>query len=260
MPRLSVDIDLTYLPLDDFATALSNIEQALFRIKNNLNKMLPGVRISDEGKRSKLFISARGVLVKVEVNTTGRGSIYEPVMIDLCQKAQDEFDYFVSMRLLPPGQILGSKICAALDRQHPRDLFDVQYILNDTGITQEIKEGFLFYLLSHERPLHELLSPNWKDQKQAMETQFAGMTADAFTYELYEQTKENLLNTLHNSLTKTDKQFLLEFKSLQPDWSIYDFQQFPGIKWKLENLKKLKEMNPEKHQGQLGLLRQSLLK
>jgi predicted nucleotidyltransferase component of viral defense system len=114
-------------------------------------------------------------------------------MMDLCERAQEEFDVFVSMRVLPQGQIFGSKICAALDRQHPRDLFDVNYLLKNEGITKEIKEGFLFYLLGHGRPINEVLSPNWKDQKQAMETQFAGMSEESFTYEDYEQTREAML-------------------------------------------------------------------
>jgi predicted nucleotidyltransferase component of viral defense system len=258
MPRLSVDIDLTYLPLEDFETSKANINAALQTIMNNLKKVLQEVKITFEENNSKLYINAKGVLVKVEVNLTGRGSLYEPVMMDLCEKAQEEFDVFVNMRVLPHAQIYGSKICAALDRQHPRDLFDVQYILKTEGITKQIKEGFLFYLLSHVRPINELLSPNWKDQKQAMETQFSGMTIDQFSYEHYEQTKIELLNSILESLTESDKQFLLNFKNLNPDWTLYNFHGFPGITWKMENLRKLKENNPEKHKKLLKLLKQTL--
>ena len=258
MPRLSVDIDLTYLPIEDFETSKVNINTALQSIMKNIKKVLPEVKIGFEENNSKLYINAKGVLVKVEVNLTGRGTLYEPLLMDLCDKAQEKFDVFVRMKVLPHGQIFGSKICAALDRQHPRDLFDVSYILNNEGVTKEIKEGFLFYLLSHARPIHELLSPNWKDQKQAMETQFSGMTIDEFNYELYEQTKIDLLNSILESLTESDKQFLLDFKNLNPNWSIYDFQRYPGIAWKMENLKRLKENNPDKHKNLLASLKRSL--
>lgn len=258
MPRLSVDIDLTYLPLEDYETSRNNINAALQRIMANIKKVLPEVKITYEEKNSKLYINAKGVLVKVEVNLTGRGSLHTPVMMDLCQRAQEEFDAFVSMRILPHGQIFGSKICAALDRQHPRDLFDVRYLLNNEGITNEVKEGFLFYLLGHGRPINEVLSPNWKDQKQAMETQFTGMSVDDFGYEDYEQTRIMLLNTLHESLTEADRKFLLSIKDLKPDWTIYDFERFPGIAWKLENLQKLKQANPEKHAKLFEALRQKL--
>lgn len=38
MPRLSVDIDLTYIPFDDRETALKNISDGLERIKSDLEK------------------------------------------------------------------------------------------------------------------------------------------------------------------------------------------------------------------------------
>lgn len=258
MPRLSVDIDLTYLPLENFEISRSNINAALQRIMGSIIKILPEVKINYEERNSKLYVSIKGVLVKVEVNLTGRGSLHAPVMMDLCEKAQEEFDAFVTMSVLPRGQIFGSKICAALDRQHPRDLFDVSYLLNNEGITTEVKEGFLFYLLGHGRPINEVLSPNWKDQQQAIETQFAGMSVDNFSYENYRQTREALLNAIHKSLTASDKKFLLGFKNLKPDWTIYDFERFPSIEWKIENLKKLKANNPEKHAKLFEALKQTL--
>ena len=258
MPRLSVDIDLTYLPFENFEISRSNINAALKRIMGSTIKILPEVKINYEERNSKLYVSIKGVLVKVEVNLTGRGSLHAPVMMDLCEKAQEEFDAFVNMKVLPHGQIFGSKICAALDRQHPRDLFDVSYLLNSEGITTEVKEGFLFYLLGHGRPIHEVLSPNWKDQQQAIETQFAGMSVDNFSYGDYTQTREALLNAIHKSLTAADKKFRLGFKNLEPDWTIYDFERFPSIEWKLENLKKLKANNPEKQAKLFEALKQSL--
>ncbi|MEO6837860.1 MAG: nucleotidyl transferase AbiEii/AbiGii toxin family protein [Ginsengibacter sp.] len=258
MPRLSVDIDLTYLPLENFEISRSNINAALKRIMTSIIKILPEVKINYEERNSKLYVSIKGVLVKVEVNLTGRGALHTPVMMDLCEKAQEEFDAFVSMNVLPRGQIFGSKICAALDRQHPRDLFDLSYLLNNEGITTEVKEGFLLYLLGHGRPINEVLSPNWKDQQQAIETQFAGMSVDNFSYEDYRQTREAILNAIHKSLTTADKKFLLGFKNLEPDWTIYDFELFPSIKWKLENLKKLKANNPEKHAKLFEALKQTL--
>jgi predicted nucleotidyltransferase component of viral defense system len=258
MPRLSVDIDLTYLPLENFEISRLNINAALKRIMSSIIKIHPEVKINYEERNSKLYVRIKGVLVKVEVNLTGRGSLHSPVMMDLCEKAQEEFDVFVSMRVLPYGQIFGSKICAALDRQHPRDLFDMSYLLNNGGITPEVKVGFLFYLLGHARPINEVLSPNWKDQQQAIETQFAGMSIDNFSYEDYRQTRKALLNSIHKSLTAGDKKFLLGFKNLEPDWTIYDFERFPSIQWKLDNLKKLKANNPEKHAQLFEALKRTL--
>ncbi len=249
MPRLSVDIDLTYLVLEEYDISKAHINEALQRIMANIKKVIPGVKIRYEEKVSKLFISENNATIKVEVNLTGRGSLHPVVKMEVCERVQEEFDVSVSMNLLPQGQIFGSKICAALDRQHPRDLFDVKYLLNNEGFTKEIKEGFLFYLLGHSRPINEVLHPNWQDQKQAMETQFSGMSKEDFTYEDYEGTREALLKVIHESLTDEDKKFILSLKDLKPDWTVYNFEKFPGIAWKLENLQKLKDKNPEKHQA-----------
>jgi predicted nucleotidyltransferase component of viral defense system len=247
MPRLSVDIDLTYLPLEDFLSSQKNINAALKRIIQHLNKVRAAIRIHDDSDNCKLLINDEGVTVKVEVNLIARGSLRPPVKMTLCQKAQEEFDVYVEMKTLPQGLLFGSKICAALDRQHPRDLFDVQYLLNEEGISEEVMEGFLFYLISHSRPIHELLSPNWQDQSSAIESQFSGMTNIDFTYSDYEQVREKLLNALLSKLTESDKRFLLSVKNLEPDWSIYKFDMFPGIRWKLQNIEKLKKANPDKY-------------
>lgn len=142
MPRLSVDIDLTYLPIEDRATTLANIATALERIKINLEKIIPDACITHRKDAAKLQVSARGVVVKLEVNLVMRGTIHPPVKMQLCQKAQNELEAFAAIDVVPIGHLYGGKICAALDRQHPRDLFDVKYLLENEGFTNEIKEGF----------------------------------------------------------------------------------------------------------------------
>jgi predicted nucleotidyltransferase component of viral defense system len=183
MPRLSVDIDLTYLPLEDFETSRLHINEALQRIVVNIQKVLPDSKIHHEEKTCKLIVNDKMVSVKVEVSLMGRGSIYEPRVMELCIKAQEEFGAYVETRVLNYGLLFGGKICAALDRQHPRDLFDVLYLLNNEGFTDEVKSGFLFYLLGHSRPMLEILAPNMQDQRRALETQFSGMTTERFTYD-----------------------------------------------------------------------------
>jgi hypothetical protein len=141
----------------------------------------------------------------------------------LCQTAQKEFEAYCEMPVVPIGQLHGGKICAALDRQHPRDLFDVKYILQNEGINKDVKIGLLYSLLSSARPLHELLNPHFQDQHEAMENQFAGMTEEPFTYEDFEAIRIQLVETIHKSLSEEDKAFLLLFNRLEPDWDIYDF-------------------------------------
>ncbi len=258
MPRLSVDIDLTYLPLEDFETSQLHINESLKRIVINIKKVLPESKVQHDEKVCKLIVNEKGVSVKVEVSVMGRGSIYEPEVMKLCLKAQEEFDAYVEVNVLNYGLLFGGKICAALDRQHPRDLFDVLYLLNNEGFTDEVKSGFIFYLLGHSRPMHEILAPHMKDQSSVMETQFSGMTAERFTYDDYEKTRESLLKVIHQRLTESDKIFLMGILKLQPDWTIYDFKEFPSVKWKLQNLEKLKRENQEKYQSMIDQLQKVL--
>lgn len=258
MPKLSVDIDLTYVPIENRETSLGNIAKALDRIKSNIEKVIPSVHIVHNIHQAKLLISARGVTVKLEVNLIGRGLMGESSNMPLCTKAQNEFNAFCAVNIVSVGQLYGGKICAALDRQHPRDMFDVKYLLNNEGFTDEIKKGFFFRLLSSERPINEVLFANFQDQRAALANQFAGMTEDDFSYEEYEEVRKRLFETIHQSLTEEDKRFLLSVKAGTPDWSIHDFERYPAIAWKLQNLNRLKETNVRKHNEQYEALKRKL--
>jgi len=258
MPRLSVDIDLTYHPIEDRASSLTNISMALENIKRNVESLIPNAKIIHQQAVTKLQIAHNGTQVKIEVNQTNRGTLDLPKKLALCSKAQEDFDAFCAIQVVQNGQLFGGKICAALDRQHPRDLFDVKYFLRDNSFTKEIKTGFMLCLLSSNRPINELLFPHLLDQHSVMSNQFEGMSFEPFAYDDFEATRQTLLTKLHDSLTLEDKQFLLSVKNLTPDWSIYNFERFPAIQWKLSNLQKLKEQNPKKHTEQLNRLRDKL--
>ena len=258
MPRLSVDIDLTYIPIEDRATSFANIAKALEKIKATIEATIPSVAVSHKQEICKLLISLPGADIKLEVNQIGRGVLSEPVKMTLCEKAQNDFDSYCVVPVVPLGQLYGGKICAAIDRQHPRDLFDVKYLLQNEGFSEEIKKGFLLCLLSSARPIHELISPNFQDQRLAMKNQFEGMSSEAFTYEEYENVRAKLVETINNNLTEADRNFLLSFKNLTPDWSIYDFQSFPAVQWKSQNLQKLQAKEPNKHKEQYEALKKIL--
>ena len=258
MPRLSVDIDLTYIPIEDRETTLANIRTALGKIKTRIEKVVPDVRVIDRSERGKLQISQSGTVIKLEVNLVGRGTLDAPLELPLCLRAQEEFEAFCSIQTVPFEQLYGGKICAALDRQHPRDIFDVKYLLETEGFSQKIKKGFFLCLLGSDRPIHEIIDPNLQDQRATLENHFVGMSNEDFIYEEFETVRRRLIDTIHESLTEEDKEFLLSVKNLEPDWSIYDFSRFPAIVWKLQNLQRLKENNPEKHSQQTENLRKTL--
>jgi predicted nucleotidyltransferase component of viral defense system len=246
MPRLSVDIDLTYIPIEDRNKSLKNITKALERVKVRIEKILPEVQITLNKEILKLQINTPKAQIKIEVNQINRGLLDKSVQLQLCEKAQDEFNAFCVIPVVSLAQLYGGKICAALDRQHPRDLFDVKYLLQNEGFTNDIKKGFIMCLLSSNRPLNEMLQPHFNDQRQALANQFEGMSSESFTYKDFENSRIQLLDTINDNLTAKDKEFLLGFNNLTPDWSIYNFERFPAVQWKLQNLRKLKAKNPEK--------------
>jgi len=258
MPRLSVDIDLTYLPIEDRNTSITQIAEALERVKANIERVIPKVRVIHRKDAAKLQISANGVDVKMEVNLVNRGTLSHPVEMPLCAKAQNDFESFCVVPVVSVGQLFGGKICAALDRQHPRDLFDVKYLLQNEGFSEQVKEGFLLCLLCSDRPINEIITPNFLNQRSALDNQFSGMSDEAFSYEEYENVREKLVKTIHGNLTDKDKTFLLSVKNLTPDWSVYDFKRFPAIAWKLQNLQKLKDKNADKHREQYEALERKL--
>lgn len=247
MPRLSVDIDLTYVPLEDRETSFANIAAALGEIRERVLKKVPGVGVEHRKDAHKLLVATKDALVKVEVSQIVRGVIGAVEEIPLCERAQERFDSFCAIAVVPHGQLYGGKVCAAMDRQHPRDIFDVKYLLAHEGFTEAVKQGFLFRLLSSERAVQDVLFPNRLDQRKAFENQFVGMTEEPFTYEEYEAVRETMIATVQGSITEEDKAFILGVKNAEPDWSHYPFGGYPSIMWKQQNLLKLKENNPVKH-------------
>ncbi|MGI9229721.1 MAG: nucleotidyl transferase AbiEii/AbiGii toxin family protein [Gammaproteobacteria bacterium] len=258
MPRLSIDIDLTYVPIENRLESLRNIKSSLQHIKERLEKVIPNARLEHQHESSRILVSLADSNIKIEVNQIRRGVLGKPSKLPLRDAVQDEFSVFCEMPIVPHGQLYGGKICAALDRQHPRDLFDVKYLLDDEGFTEEIKTGFLLGLVSSNRPISEIIAPNFLNQRELLEYSFEGMSEEPFTYEDFEGTRERLVSTIHKNLTDIDKEFLLSVKNATPDWSVHNFEKFPAVQWKLHHLQKLRDANPEKFKEQYDRLKREL--
>jgi predicted nucleotidyltransferase component of viral defense system len=262
MPRLSVDVDLTYVPFSEDRNAdLESIRLALESIKTRLKQRIPAIRFSDlqrAAEELKLICATPEATIKIEVNQINRGVIAESQTMVLCDKAQEEFDRFCEITTVSMGQLWGGKVNAALARQHPRDMFDMRNLFEGVGYTEEIKAGFIFFLLCGNRPFHELLNPQRLDQRTVFDSQFSGMTDRAFSYQEFEDVREHTISEVNKSLTDSDKAFLLAFAKGKPVWQDVDYSAFPAIRWKLFNIDKLKATNPQKYQQQIDLLVQAL--
>ncbi len=254
--RLSVDIDVTYIPIEDRNTSLQRINEALERISDRVKRTFRDVRIIPRLDISKITCENRGCQVKIEVNQTKRGLVCgDAVLCPLCEKAQEMFGMEVDARIVSIPQLYGGKISAALSRQHPRDLFDVKQM--DIPLT-DVKEGLIFCLLGSDRPIHESFAPNLIDQHEAMERQFSGMSEIPFTYNDFEATREKLISDVNSVMTEEDKRFLIGFEELAADWEntpYSSFREYPSVRWKMQNLQKLKASNPKKLKAEADKLR-----
>lgn len=265
MPRLSVDIDLTYVNVDSRDTALNNIQDGLSRIKLDIEKNVSDVKVHSVplggGTDVKLNVQGYNAQIKIEVNTITRGNVFPTVLMPVVDSVQDKFDKFAAINVVSIAELYGGKICAAIDRQHPRDIFDVKLLLQNEGFTDEIWDGVKLGLISHYKPISELISPVLKDQQSAFEKQFAGMSDIPFSYEDYLEIREILIQALRERLTEVDKNFLLSFEQGEPEWDLFPvpvLRDLSAIKWKLLNIEKLKENNPAKHHKLLSDLREVL--
>ena len=263
MPRLSVDIDLTFLPILNREETFTEIFSALQRIKKNIEESLLGAKVKLIQAKSvpvptSFYVAYQNIEIKVEVNFVLRGSAFPTVISTLCKSAVQEFNIDIEVVTLSIADLYGGKICAALDRQHPRDLFDIMILQDNEGITEEIRKSFIVYLASHSRPMNELLAPNFKDISLIYENEFIGMTKHSVELSSLYAARLKLLATLKQDLTPSEKQFLISIKEGTPEWSalgIPGIQNLPGIQWKLSNIQK---MLPEKRKNVLEKLKEAL--
>lgn len=256
MPRYSVDIDLTYIPIESREESLKHINEHLKTLKVDIERAIPGIRVTHKSDVLKLQCSFNGAMVKIEVNGTKRGVLGEVEIVELCTKAQEEFQAYCKARIVPYSQLYGGKITAALSRQHPRDLFDCKYM--EMQSIEQIKDGFFLCLLGSDKPFVESLAPNPIDQEDALDNQFNGMTDIEFTYTDYQKARTEIIDMVNNCLTEIDKEFLLSFEQGSPNWSLCcagNLSAYPSVQWKLLNIRKLKQLNPKKFQEGIDKLR-----
>ncbi|MCA6070392.1 MAG: nucleotidyl transferase AbiEii/AbiGii toxin family protein [Endomicrobium sp.] len=261
LPRVSVDIDLAYVGFEKREIAFKNIDDALLRISNKLNKIsIKSTIITCYDGIKKILCSFGLAEIKIETNYNARGCIYEPVFMPINHKIVEGYGVFLDFRILSVAELYGGKIHAAINRQHPRDLFDIKILLQNEAITPEIKSAFIYTILIDSGAHYELLNPTVKNQQSAFEKYFNGMSELPFTHQDHEETLKKLIETIHHSLTEKDKAFILNFYSLNPNWelvNIPNLQKLPAVQWKILNLQNLQKMNKTKFNEQLFKIQQA---
>ncbi|MFC1502378.1 nucleotidyl transferase AbiEii/AbiGii toxin family protein [bacterium] len=261
-PRLSVDLDLTYVPVIDRTSSLQNITQSLIKISERAQKDIQDIsiipkRLSD-GTISTLLVKEESTQIKVEVNLVIRGTIHPCNDMNMCPLGVAMLEQAPKARVLSFPDLYGGKIYAALDRQHPRDLFDIKLLLENESLTEEVRKAFIVYLISHSRSMVELLDPHFKDLRPVFENEFQGMTREPVTLQDLINVRKNLIQRIHHDLTNNERRFILSVKDRHPDWSLLGIQNvenLPAVQWKLKNLNR---MNDKRHNDAVEKLKQCL--
>jgi len=264
LPRLSVDLDLVFadhaVPREQ---ALGLINAALKTAEARLKERGMQTRMvaPPELGETKLLVRRGAIEVKIEVNVVMRGTVHPVRDVGLCETASDLLMAELELPLVSLADAYGGKLVAALDRQQPRDLFDVMQLLEHEGITPEIRRAFVVYLASHNRPVHEVLSPKLRDIQQDYERTFVGMTSEPVELEILLAVREHLVQEMTRTLDSAERQFLLSLVSGSPEWDLLDVEHLeglPGVRWKLHNLERLKAKDKRRFAEQFELLERLL--
>jgi predicted nucleotidyltransferase component of viral defense system len=245
MPRLSVDLDLTYLPIADRITSLQAIDDAMRRLEKIIETGIPGARVTSTANNehyvTRLLLRANDVQIKIEVTPVLRGCVYAPSPMSVSKEVEEQFG-FAEIQVVSFADLYAGKIVAALDRQHPRDLFDVRDLLANEGISGKLRKAFIVYLVSHNRPMSEILEPKRLDIAPEFERGFEGMTENPVTLNDLLQAREDLIGIIVGKMPEEHRRFLISIKRGEPDWALLDLpsvEDLPAVRWRLENLAKL---------------------
>jgi predicted nucleotidyltransferase component of viral defense system len=259
MPRLSVDLDLVFpdhtLSRDK---ALARIKAALRQAADRLQKrgFQTHASAADTGE-TKLLVRRGRIEIKVEVNFVMRGTVQPVRRASLTPTARDVLMADLDIPVVSLEDMYGGKLVAALDRQQPRDLFDVMLLFAHEGITSGIRRAFVVYLASSNRPVHEVLFPPLRNIQHDYEHNFQGMTAEPVPLDALLAARERMVRELQQGLDDDERTFLLSLVAGVPDWSLLNIahlEHLPGIRWKLHNLAHLQKSNAKKFAEQADLL------
>ena len=250
MPRLSVDIDLTYLPVAPREASLANIDAAMHRIANQIQSVLRGVQIvpattQPENATTRLLVRHNNAQIKIEVTPVLRGCVFAPERRAVTSVVEETFG-FAEIQVVSFADLYAGKIVAALDRQHPRDFFDARDLLAHEGISGDLRQAFVVYLISHNRPMAEILEPSLIPLQKEFERGFSGMTREPVSIESLEETRKLLIRTVVHQMPHTHRRFLMSFERGSPDWALLGLpaaKDLPAVQWRQRNLDQLSTSN-----------------
>lgn len=243
LPRLSVDIDVTWLPAGEFAGDTREISAALERIGETLRSGPLRLQVQASGTEStrvhRLVASRNRARVQIETTPVMRGTVHPTRTMRVRPSVEQAFG-FAEIQVLDFADLYAGKLAAALSRQHPRDLFDLQPLLDEGRLDVRLWRTFLVYLTCSPRPAAELLAPKEpREFERAFDAHFRGMTAAPVTAKSLMDVRARLLRRVSEMLDAPSRAFLESVEREAPDFALLGLPHaadLPGVRRKLSNL------------------------
>jgi predicted nucleotidyltransferase component of viral defense system len=259
MPRLSIDIDLVYLPVNSRVEAINEIKANLAKFIKKIKNIYRQVKIIKESKSNPvgiLYIDNSKAKIKIEPNIIIRGTVIPTKFIPLNKVVSEYFNQELEVKCLDFKEIMAGKLVASFDRQHPRDIFDAKAILSidNKNELKIIVELFVIYLSQSNRPFSELLNPKFIYFENLYNTALEGTLREKYDIYTLIQNRIDVFEAIKSNLTPGHKEFLISLMSLDPKWELLSFENIhclPGIQWKLKNIEM---MNTEKRLYEINMI------
>ncbi len=262
MPRLSVDIDLSWLPTEDRNTSLKNIVSALQNTADLISKSPNGIDAKYNKSRrtglNQVYIFRDEIDIKIDISTITRGTVLPTQVLPTSKSASETFQ-FIEMKVVSFEDLYAGKLCAAMERKHPRDLFDVMVLYDNEGLSDKLFRVYMVYVACSKRPMHESLNPSGTVREEWYNDDFEGMSLIDVSLPKLVETAQRLHEDVSSRLTGPIAEFLLSLHDAEPDFGLLGFPEaihLSGVQWKLLNLRKLIQQNPKKHAEQRNALEQ----
>lgn len=244
LPRLSVDIDLTWLPVDSYAQGLQDIGAAFKRLAKRLVAAPLRLQVQTSatqgtGTATRLIASRGRARVQIETSPVMRGAVHPVRQMHVSHQVEDAFG-FATAQVLDFADLYAGKMAAALSRQHPRDLFDLGAMLQDDRADELLWRTFLVYLSCSPKPAWELLDPAEPQGFDTLfESHFNGMTAQPTSVEELLDNRTQLLSRMTGWLDASSVAFLESLENENPNFELIGLPHaldLPGVQRKLQNL------------------------
>lgn len=244
LPRLSVDIDLAWLPVQDFATDAAAIGESLATLAERLRApplklQVQASATADAGAAHRLIASRGRTRVQIETTPVMRGTVHPVRRMHVRAAVERDFGS-AEVQVLHFADLYAGKMAAALSRQHPRDLFDIAVLLDGAGVDGELWRTFLVYLTASPNPAAIMLEPSEPhDFKDVFENHFRGMTREPVTAERLLEARSRLLARIPELLDASTQAFLISVEKESPDFNLIGFPEaanLPGVLRKMHNL------------------------